>query len=71
MSIDEIDIKVAGPWKHRYRAVDRDGDTIDFLLRAKTDCAAAGRFLERAIDLHGVPEKITIGAPGKLAWSSR
>ena len=57
-------IKVAGEWKYLYRAVDRDGDTIDFLLRAKRDCAAARRFLERAIDLHGVPEKITIDKSG-------
>ena len=44
--------------------MDRDGDTIDFLLRAKRDYAAARRFLERAIDLHGAPEKITIDRSG-------
>ena len=43
-----------------YRAVDRGGNTIDFLLRAKRDCAAARCFLKRAMDLHGVPEKISI-----------
>ena len=47
-----------------YRAVDRDGDTVDFLLRAKRDHAAARAFFERAIDLHGVPEKITIDKSG-------
>jgi transposase-like protein len=52
--MDETYIKVAGQWKYLYRAVDRDGDTIDFLLRAKRDRAAARQFLERAIDLHGV-----------------
>ena len=62
--MDETYIKVAGEWKYLYRAVDRAGDTIDFLLRAKRDCAAARRFLERAIDLHGVPEKITIDKSG-------
>ena len=62
--MDETYIKVAGQWKYLYRAVDRDGNTIDFLLRAKRDSAAARRFLERAIDLHGVPEKITIDKSG-------
>ena len=64
MSRNETDIKVAGQWKHLYRAADGDGHTIDFLLRAKRDCAAARRFLERATDLHGVPEKIAIDKSG-------
>jgi len=62
--MDETYIKVGGQWKYLYRAVDRDGSTIDFLLRAHRDCAAARRFFERAIDLHGVPEKITIDKSG-------
>ena len=43
-----------------YRAGDRAGDTIDCLLRAHRDVAAARQFFEGAIDLHGVPEKITL-----------
>ena len=62
--MDETYIKVAGEWKHLCRAVNLDGHTIDFLLRAKSDYAAARRFLERAIDLHGVPEKIAIDKSG-------
>src|SRR5450631_3896941 len=62
--MDETYIKVAGEWKYLYRAVDRAGDTIDFLLRAHRDIAAARKFFEGAIDLHGVPEKITIDKSG-------
>jgi putative transposase len=62
--MDETYIKVGGQWKYLYRAVDRDGDTIDFLLSAKRDHAAARAFFERAIDLHGVPDKITIDKSG-------
>ena len=62
--MDETYVKVGGQWKYLYRAVDKDGDTIDFLLRAKRDHAAARAFFERAMDLHGVPEKITIDKSG-------
>ena len=41
--MDETYIKVAGQWKYLYRAVDKAGDTVDFLLTAKRDKAAARR----------------------------
>ena len=44
--------------------MDRTGGTVHFLLTAKRDRAAAIRYLERAIDLHGLPEKITIDKSG-------
>lgn len=47
-----------------YRAVDKAGDTVDFLLSAKRDKAAVRRYLKRAINLYGSPEKITIGKSG-------
>ena len=62
--MDETYIKISGEWKYLYRAVDRAGHTVDFLLRAHRDLAAARCFFERAIDLHGVPEKITIDKSG-------
>ena len=62
--MDETYIRIGGQWKYLYRAVDKAGHTIDFLLRAHRDYAAARRFFERAMDLHGVPEKITIDKSG-------
>lgn len=62
--MDETYIKVAGQWKYLYRAVDKSGDTVDFLLTARRDVAAARRYLERVINLHGLPEKITIDKSG-------
>lgn len=63
--LDETYILVSGQWKYLYRAVDKCGDTVDFLLTAKRrDKAAARRFLERAIGLHDVPGKITIDKSG-------
>ena len=44
--------------------MDKVGDTVDFLLTAKRDKAAARRFLQRAINLHGLPVKITIDKSG-------
>jgi putative transposase len=62
--VDETYIKVGGEWKYLYRAVDRLGQTVDFLLRAHRDVAAARRFFKRAIDRHDAPEKITIDKSG-------
>src|SRR5438093_9133669 len=58
--MDETYIKVKGEWRYLYRAVDKQGQTIDFLLTEHRDKEAALRFLKKAIRRHGVPEKITI-----------
>jgi transposase, IS6 family len=51
--IDETYIKVKGEDKYLYRALDSTGQTIDFLLTAKRDMAAAKRFLRSAIEASG------------------
>lgn len=62
--MDETYVQVGKQWKYLYRAVDRLGHTVDFLLTAKRDQKVARRFFERAIGLHDVPAKITIDKSG-------
>ena len=45
--MDETYIKVNGQWTYLYRAVDKYGATIDFLLRKKRDKQAAKSFLRK------------------------
>ena len=47
--VDETYVRVKGKWVYLYRAVDSEGATIDFLLSAKQDAAAAKRFLAEAL----------------------
>ena len=47
--VDETYIRVKGRWTYLYRAVDSRGQTIDFLLSARRDTAAAKRFFRKAI----------------------
>jgi putative transposase len=62
--MDETYIKIKGAWKYLYRAVDKEGKTIDFLLTAKRDTAAAKRFFDKAMQANGVPEKVTMDKSG-------
>jgi putative transposase len=62
--MDETYIKVKGAWKYLYRAVDKEGKTIDFLLTAHRDIAAARRFFDKAIRESGTPEKIGMDKSG-------
>jgi putative transposase len=58
--MDETYIRVKGEWYYLYRAVDKHGQAVDFLLSAHRDEPAAKRFLTQAIRRNGVPETITI-----------
>ena len=60
--VDETYLKIKGRWKYLYRAVDSDGNTLDFLLTAKRDAKAAKRFLRKVLNAsHTIaPRVITV-----------
>ena len=62
--MDETYIKVKGQWRYYYRAVDKQGQTIDFLLTAKRDKKAALRFLKKAINENNRPSLVNIDQSG-------
>lgn len=62
--MEETYVRVKGQWKYFYRAVDKAGHTMDFLLTPTRDRDAAEAFLRKAIRNQGVPEQITIDQSG-------
>ena len=62
--MDETYIKVKGQWTYYYRAIDKQGQTIDFLLTAKRDTKAALRFLKKAINENRKPSLVNIDQSG-------
>lgn len=46
--VDETYIEAKGEWKYLYRAVDSEGNTLDFMLSAKRDARAAERLFRKA-----------------------
>src|SRR5712692_1909307 len=58
------EIPPVDPAKYLYRAVDKEGKTVDFLLTAKRDKAAAMRFFDKAMRDNDVPEKVTMDKSG-------
>ncbi len=62
--MDETYIKVKGRWTYLYRSVDRDGQTLNFMLSERRNLAAARRFFKRAIDTNGVPDRVVIDKSG-------
>ena len=59
-------MKIRGKWVYLYRAVDREGKTVDFRLSSKRDVAAAKAFFRKAIKSPG-PTARTITLDGYAA----
>ncbi len=62
--LDETYIKVKGKWTYYYRAVDKQGNTIDFYLSERRNKTAAKRFLAKAIMRSLQPSIINIDKSG-------
>ena len=62
--MDETYVKVKGQWRYLYRAVDKEGNTVDFLLTKRRQRISAQRFLIKAIENNGKPELINIDKSG-------
>ena len=62
--LDETYIKIKGEWRYLYRAVDKKGNTVDFLLTKKRKRISAHKFLNKAIENNGKPELINIDKSG-------
>jgi putative transposase len=62
--LDETYVKIKGKGTYLYRAMDKEGQTIDFLLTPTRDRDAAEAFLCKTIRTQGLPEKITIDKSG-------
>lgn len=59
-NFDETYIRVKGEWMYLYRAIDGNGDTVEFYFSKDRDLKAAKRFICKALARHGRPDCITI-----------
>ena len=66
--MDETYIKVKGEDKYLYRAVDSEGNTLDFLLTAKRDAQAAIRFFRKAMKAVHTQEPRVINVDKNAAY---
>jgi len=66
--VDETYVRAKGKWVYLYRAVDSTGATIDFLLSARRDAAAAKRFFQKTLRAPGHPRPRVINVDGNPSY---
>jgi transposase-like protein len=64
LRIDETYIKVRGEWRYLYRAIDKHGTSVDFLLTANRDLDAAKRFFRKMLSAEPLLAPDRIGTDG-------
>ncbi|NVO58135.1 IS6 family transposase [Rhodobacteraceae bacterium B1Z28] len=62
--MDETYIKVKGTWVYLYRAADKYGKILDFMLPERRNKPAAARFFARLLEVNGLPRKVVIDKSG-------
>ena len=62
--MDETYVRVKGEWVYLYRAVDKFGKILDFMLSRRRNKKAATTFFARALERNGLPRKIAIDKSG-------
>lgn len=67
--VDETYIQIKGEWKYLYRAVDSQGNTLDFMLSAKRDGKAAARFFRQVLKANHVMQPRVINVDKNAAYS--
>jgi putative transposase len=67
--MDETYVKVKGVWMYQYRAVDKEGQTIDCYFSNRRDKKAAISFFVKAIKSSGIPVKINIDKSGSNTYA--
>jgi transposase-like protein len=68
--IDETYIKTRGQWRYLYRAIDKHGTPVDFLLTAKRDLDAAKRFFRKMLEEEPLLSPDRIGTDGAGPYPS-
>ena len=69
--MDETYVRVRGKWLYLYRAVDKFGNTLDFMLSERRNGPAATKFFAKALATNGIPEKIVIDKSGANGFGIR